>query len=165
MYIISQGIKVEDLINTKDSILLDKFNNLDDGILIDVRMTQDNILILCKEALIYKKYFINKTNYNLLKKINLTKIHRLYLPTLIEVLHNYPKEVLVIRLHHNYDQNDILIKKLTEVLANVHNIKIIIIVDNDYLYDYLKSNTDYEIYLSNSSNLSFNNDDYLIIDN
>ena len=56
MYLINKGgILVDNQKNTKDSILLDKFNKMDDGVMIDIYMTKDKELVLANNALINKK--------------------------------------------------------------------------------------------------------------
>lgn len=126
--------------NTKEGILLSKYHKGYDGVMIDVRMTSDQKLILTKNELIKNKYYVSKMKYQDIKKIKIGKrINNYYIPLLEEILNNYQKEYLIIKLHHNYADNDILVNELKRILKN-SLIKILILVDNDNLYEYLKMN-------------------------
>lgn len=139
--------------NTKEGVLLSKFDKTSDGVLIDVRMTKDNKLVLAENDLILKNYYISKMNYDDLKKINIgSGINNYYIPLLEEVLKFYDKDLLIINLHHNYDQNENLVNELSNLLNNYYTKKIIIVTDNDNLYDYLKLLTGYDVYNLNNHN-------------
>lgn len=139
--------------NTKEGVLLSKYDKTSDGVLIDVRMTKDNKLVLAENDLILKNYYISKMNYEDLKKINIgSGIDNYYIPLLEEILKFYDKDLLIINLHHNYDQNENLVNELSNLLNNYYTKKIIIVTDNDNLYDYLKLLTSYDVYNLNNHN-------------
>lgn len=145
--------------NTKEGVLLSKFDKTSDGVLIDVRMTKDNKLVLSENDLILKNYYISKMNYEDLKKINIgSGIDNYYIPLLEEVLKFYDKDILIINLHHNYDENKKLVTELKKSLDKYYVKRLIIVTSNDNLYDYLKIYTEYEVYNLN------NIDNYIYID-
>ena len=118
MYIIANGGVNGYLKNTKDGVLLSKFDDFVDGVFIDVRMTLDEKLVLYEDDLIFDKYYISKMNYNDLQKIKTgDSLENQYIPLLEEILMNYEKDLLIINLHHNYDQNDKLVLVLNEILS------------------------------------------------
>jgi len=146
MYFIAKGGIYGYPKNTKEAIALTNFDNDIDGVLIDVRMTKDSKLVLYEDDLI-DNYFISKTNYNELKNIRIgNSIDNYHIPLLEEVLIDYQKEYLIINLHHNYDQNEILVNELKNILENYAIKNVIVLTDDDNLYDYLKILTDLEVY-------------------
>lgn len=152
MYLIANGGINGYPKNTKESFLLSKFDMDIDGVLIDVRMTNDSKLVLYENDLIMRNYYISKMNYEELKKINIGNgINNYYVPLLEEILLYYDKDILIIKLHHNFDQNENLILELKRILSKYYVKRLIVVVNNDNLYDYLKLLTNYEVYNLNNS--------------
>lgn len=159
MYFIANGGISDYPKNTKEGVLLSKFDKDIDGVLIDVRLTLDNKLVLSENDFIFNNYYISKMNYKDIKKINIgSGINNYYIPLLEEILLYYDKDILIIKLHHNYDQNENLVLELKRILNKYYVKRLIIVVGNDNLYDYLKLYTDYEIYFFN------NNENFINID-
>ena len=159
MYLIANGGISDYPKNTKESVLLSKFDDSIDGVLIDVRLTFDNKLVLYENDLIVNNQYISRMNYEDIKKIDFNQgIKNYYIPLLEDILLYYDKDILIIKLHHNYDQNDKLINELKKVLNKYYVKRLIIVVDNDNLYDYLKLYTYYDIYNLNSSDNFINID-------
>ena len=153
MYLIADGGITGLPKNTKESVLLSNFDNNIDGVLVDVRMTNDNKLVLYENDLIFNNMYISKMSYQDLKKINIgNDISNYYIPSLEEILLYYDKDILIIKLHHNYDQNENLVLELKRILSKYYVKRLIVVVDNNNLYDYLDILTDYEIYNLNNSN-------------
>lgn len=146
--------------NTKESVLLSKFDNNIDGVLVDVIMTNDHKLVLAENDWVFKNNYISKMNYQDIKKINIKSgVSNYYIPLLEEILLYYDKDILIVKLHHNYDQNESLVLELKNVLKKYYIKKLVIITDNDNLYDHLSLLTDYEMYnLNNSNNVIANFD-------
>ena len=136
--------------------MLSKFESNTDGVLIDVRMSKDGKLVLHENDLIFNDNYISRMNYQDIKKIKIGEtLKNYYIPLLEEILLYYDKDLLIIRLHHNYDENEKLVKELKSILGKYYVKKLIIVTDNDNLYEYLKILTDYEVYsLKNSNNFS-----------
>lgn len=153
MYLIANG-GVHNLKNAKEAILLSKFDSSCDGVLVDVRMTRDKKLVLYENDLIFNNYYISQMDYDDIKKISLglPSWRNYYIPLLEDILSNYEKELLVIKLHHNYDQNELLVQELKRILEKYLLKKVVIVTDNDNLYEYLKLDFNYEVYFENNSN-------------
>ena len=159
MYLIANGGVLGYPKNIKESVLLSKFDDNVDGVLIDVRMTDDGKLVLHESDLIFKDNYISKMSYQDIRKFKIgDSLNNYYIPLLEEILLYYEKDLLIINLHHNYDKNEELVSELNRILKKYYLKRVVIVTNNDNLFDYLNLLTDYEIYNLN------NNDSFINID-
>ena len=159
MYLIANGGVLGYPKNIKESVLLSKFDDNIDGVLIDVRMTDDGKLVLHESDLIFKDNYISKMSYQDIRKFRIgDSLNNYYIPLLEEILLYYEKDLLIINLHHNYDKNEELVSELDRILKKYYLKRVVIVTNNDNLFDYLNLLTDYEIYNLN------NNDSFINID-
>ena len=87
MYLIANGGLEGYPKNIKEGVLVSKFDDNIDGILIDVRMTNDGKLVLFEDDLIFKDNYISRMNYKDIKKIKIgDSINNYYIPLLEEIL-------------------------------------------------------------------------------
>lgn len=128
MYIIANGgMKFHDIENTIDAIMLTKNASYVDGVLIDIRLTLDNEIVVFKDDDLSKntlsKGFVSKTNYYDLKKVKLpSKIHKYYISTLDEVLRKYQSnKFIILNLHDSLNKNELLVDKTIGLLNNYPN--------------------------------------------
>lgn len=159
MYIIANRRIKDYPKNSKEGILLSKFEDNTDGVLIDVRMTKDGKLVLYENDLIFNDYYISKMNYQDIQKIKIgNSLNNYHIPLLEDILMYYEKDILIINLHHNYDQNERLVQELKRILEKYYIKKIIIVADNNHLLEYLNLLTDYEVYHLNDNSKFINVD-------
>ena len=107
--------------DTIDAIMLTKNIDYIDGIKLDVRISNDNILVLAENEDLNKFSLSNKKvstcNYDYLKKIKFpSHIFKYYIPTLEEVLLKYNNEKIIVLELYNSGKIDILLKNLYHLL-------------------------------------------------
>ena len=101
MYLISDGGLSCNTLDTIESIMLTKNNDILDGIKLDVRKTIDNKYVLSKfddlSLLTCSKNMVSKSNYNYIKKVKFpSHIFKYYIPTLDEILNKYNKDKVIV---------------------------------------------------------------------
>ena len=122
MYIIANGVINGHNSNTMEAILLTKNASFIDGVLIDVRLTFDNKLVVIRHDDLSKntlgKGFVSKTKYSDLRKVKFSsKIYKYYIPTLEEVLINYQsKKIMILNLHDAMGKNEILVNEIIKLI-------------------------------------------------
>ena len=101
MYLISDGGLICNTLDTIDSIMLTKDNDLIDGIQLDVRKTIDNIYVLSRDddlsILTCSKKIVCKEKYNYIKKVKFpSHIFKYYIPKLEEILIKYNRNKVIV---------------------------------------------------------------------
>ena len=125
--IANRGLKEHSQENTIDAILLARKASYVDGVLIDIRITLDNEIVVFQkdnlESNTLGKGKISKTNYNDIKKVKFTsKIFKNYIPTLKQILEKYKSnKLLILNLHDALSKNELLVDKTLELLKKYPN--------------------------------------------
>lgn len=123
LYLIANGGYCGNEANTMEALLLTKNIKYLTGVLIDVRMSLDNVLVLAtyndlnKNTLSNKK--VSEINYQELRKIKFpSKIFKYYIPTLKEFLDKYSLSKKIFIRFHDYSIK--YLDLLYEILSLYH---------------------------------------------
>ena len=134
MKIIANGGYAGSEANTLDALLLTRNINYFDGVMVDVRKSKDDVLVLAtyndliKNTLSNKK--VSESNYHILRKIKFpSHIFKYYIPKLSEFLEKYQSDKIILLYLHDVDNH--YLNLLYDVLIKYH-----------YNYYYLLDNLD-----------------------
>ena len=153
--IVNGGVYSDELKNTEESILLANNQSNIDGVMVNVFFSSDGELVINENDLIESNYYISQLSYDEIKKIKrFSKLKKIQIPLLKDIVKRYKKEILVINLHSNFENNLELANELHKILQNCSINKIVINVNNLGLYEYFKKNN-YEVYFDNNSKIIF----------
>lgn len=134
MLIIADGGMVNcNVPDTMDAILLTKNNGFVDGVKLDVRMTNDNFLVLCKDDDLSKntlaKGMVSKSNLDYIKKVKFpSHVFKYFIPTLQDILEKYDKGKIVVLELYPQNNNLLYCKKIFELLSH-YPYKYIFLID------------------------------------
>ena len=135
MLIIADGGMVScNVSNTMDAILLTRNTGFIDGVKLDVRMTYDNFLVLCKDDDLSKntlaKGTISKSNLDYIKKVKFpSHVFKYFIPTLQDILEKYDKGKIVVLELYPQNNNLLYCKKIFELLSH-YPYKYIFLIDD-----------------------------------
>lgn len=101
MYLISDGGINNNILDTRDSVMLTKNKIGIDGVKLDVRLSLDKVFVLSRYEELEKFSWgigkISDYNYSYLKKIKFpSHIFKYYIPTLEEILKDYNKRKIIV---------------------------------------------------------------------
>ena len=101
MYLISDGGVNNNILDTRDSVMLTKNKIGIDGVKLDVRLSLDKVFVLSRYEELEKFSCgigkISDYNYSYLKKIKFpSHIFKYYIPTLEEILKDYNKKKIIV---------------------------------------------------------------------
>ena len=161
MYLISDGGINTNVLDTIESVLLTKNISKIDGVKLDIRLSLDNIFVICRyeelDKFTYAHGNISDYKYSYLRKIKFpSHIFKYYIPTLEEILKRYNKDkIIVLEIYSSnnleelykllvkydykyyfYSKNISILNKLSDLLFN----KIGILLNNSNLI-FIDSNT------------------------
>lgn len=134
MLIIADGGMVScNVSNTMDAILLTRNTGFVDGVKLDVRMTYDNFLVLCKDDDLSKntlaKGMVSKSNLDYIKKVKFpSHVFKYFIPTLQDILEKYDKGKIVVLELYPQNNNLLYCKKIFELLSH-YPYKYIFLID------------------------------------
>lgn len=137
------GLTTHNKSNTIDAILLTKNASYVDGVLLDVRLTLDNIVVIVKnddlsiDTLGMGK--VSEMKYKDIRKVKFpSKIFKYYIPTLDEVLKLYKSsKKIILNLHPLKDRNENLVLEVLKIVSKYQDYNFFLESVSKEIIDYL----------------------------
>ena len=129
--------------NTLDAVLLAAHSRIVDGIIISVRLSRDNQVVLMKDETIDRTTngtgFVRDMTLEELTRVPMgNKIKRHFIPSLDFLLSHYHDATpLIISLCDEYERNEILVQETVQIVAQYPDLMIAFLVPNPALLSLL----------------------------